>query len=58
MPGPKVNEGEGVVFAFGAGAVIMTTESKAKELGLPILAKIAGWGYAGGQSWASALHTR
>lgn len=31
----------------GAGAVIMTTESKAKELGLPILAKIAGWGYAG-----------
>jgi acetyl-CoA C-acetyltransferase len=31
----------------GAGAVIMTTESKAKELGLPILAKIKGWGYAG-----------
>lgn len=31
----------------GAGAVILTTESKAKELGLPILAKIAGWGYAG-----------
>lgn len=31
----------------GAGAVIMTTESKAKELGLPILAKVKGWGYAG-----------
>lgn len=31
----------------GAGAVILTTESKAKELGLPILAKIKGWGYAG-----------
>lgn len=31
----------------GAGAVIITTESKAKELGLPILAKIKGWGYGG-----------
>ncbi|HNN00602.1 MAG TPA: thiolase family protein, partial [Turneriella sp.] len=31
----------------GAGAVVMTTESKAKELGLPILAKVKGWGYAG-----------
>ena len=31
----------------GAGAVIITTESKAKELGLPVLAKIKGWGYAG-----------
>ncbi|MBV6494307.1 MAG: Acetyl-CoA acetyltransferase [Turneriella sp.] len=31
----------------GAGAVIMTTASKAKELGLPILAKVKGWGYGG-----------
>lgn len=31
----------------GAGALLMMTASKAKELGLPILAKIKGWGYAG-----------
>jgi acetyl-CoA C-acetyltransferase len=53
--GKKYQEGmQAVVTLFnscpqsdGAGAVIMTTESKAKELGLPILAKIKGWGYAG-----------
>jgi acetyl-CoA C-acetyltransferase len=53
--GKKYQEGmKAVVTLFnscpqsdGAGAVIMTTESKAKELGLPILAKIKGWGYAG-----------
>ena len=31
----------------GAGAAILTTESKAKELGLTIKAYIKGWGYAG-----------
>jgi len=31
----------------GAGALILTTESKAKELGLQIDAKIKSWGYAG-----------
>lgn len=31
----------------GAGAAILTTESKAKELGLPIKAYIKGWGYYG-----------
>jgi len=53
--GKKYDEGmKAVVTLFnacpqsdGAGAVLMTTESKAKELGLPILAKIKGWGYAG-----------
>jgi acetyl-CoA C-acetyltransferase len=53
--GKKYEEGmKAVVTLFnacpqsdGAGAVIMTTESKAKELGLPILAKVKGWGYAG-----------
>lgn len=31
----------------GAGALIITTESKAKELGLEIQAAIKGWGYYG-----------
>ncbi|MCS6971631.1 MAG: thiolase family protein [Turneriella sp.] len=31
----------------GAGAALLTTQSKARELGLPVLAKIKGWGYAG-----------
>ncbi len=31
----------------GAGALIVTTESRAKELGLPIQAVIRGWGYYG-----------
>ncbi|MCB1146747.1 MAG: thiolase family protein [Leptospiraceae bacterium] len=31
----------------GAGATLLTTESKAKELGLPIKAYIKGWGYYG-----------
>ena len=31
----------------GAATVIITTASKAKELGLPILAEIKGWGFEG-----------
>jgi acetyl-CoA C-acetyltransferase len=31
----------------GAGAIFVTTESKAKELGLPIQAVLAGWGMYG-----------
>ncbi len=50
----KEGETEGAVTLFnscpqsdGAGAMIMTTESKAKELGLDIQAVIKGWGYRG-----------
>ncbi len=31
----------------GASAVVVTTEDRAKELGLPIVAEIKGWGYYG-----------
>ena len=50
----KEGETEGAVTLFnscpqsdGAGALILTTESKAKELGLEVQAAIKGWGYMG-----------
>lgn len=51
---PFTPETDGAISLFnacprsdGAGALIVTTESKAKELGLEIQAKIAGWGNFG-----------
>ncbi len=55
IEGKKYQEGDkGTVTLFnscgrsdGAAAVIVSTEKKAKELGLEILAKIKGWGFYG-----------
>jgi len=56
MPGLKYEEGKtkGTVTLFnscgrsdGGAAVIIAEESRAKELGLPILAEIKGWAYVG-----------
>jgi acetyl-CoA C-acetyltransferase len=55
MEGKKFEEGaKGTVTLFnscgrsdGASAVVVATEAKAKELGLPILAELKGWGFYG-----------
>ena len=49
---PNGNSGTVTLFnscgrSDGAAAVIVTTEARAKELGLPIVAEIKGWGYFG-----------
>lgn len=50
--GPNGSAGSVTLFnacgrSDGAAAVIVATEERAKELGLPIVAEIKGWGYVG-----------